>query len=37
MAAPLAGCLLRILPTRLALILIGIVVAGLSLINLVNL
>jgi uncharacterized protein len=37
MAAPLAGYLLRILPTRIALILIGIVVVGLSLINLINL
>ena len=37
LAAPLAGYLLRILPTRVALILVGIVVAGLSLINLVNL
>jgi len=35
--APLAGYLLRLLPTRVALILVGIVVAGLSLINLVSL
>jgi uncharacterized membrane protein YfcA len=35
--APLAGYLLRVLPTRVALILVGIVVAGLSLINLVSL
>jgi uncharacterized membrane protein YfcA len=37
MAAPLAGYLLRILPTRMTLILVGIVVAGLSLTNLVSL
>jgi uncharacterized protein len=37
MAAPLAGYLLRILPARMALILVGIVVAVLSLINLVSL
>jgi uncharacterized protein len=36
-AAPLAGYLLRILPTRTALILVGMVVAALSLINLVKL
>ena len=36
LAAPLAGYLLRVLPTRVALILVGIVVAGLSLINLVS-
>jgi uncharacterized membrane protein YfcA len=35
--APLAGYLLRLLSTRVALILVGIVVAGLSLINLVSL
>jgi uncharacterized protein len=37
LAAPLAGYLLRILPTRMALILIAVIVAGLSLINLVSL
>jgi uncharacterized membrane protein YfcA len=37
LAAPLAGYLLRILPTRVALILVGIVVAGLSLVNLISL
>jgi uncharacterized membrane protein YfcA len=37
LAAPLAGYLLRILPTRAALILVGTVVAALSLVNLVNL
>ena len=37
LAAPLAGYLLRVLPTRVALILVGIVVAGLSLINLFRL
>ena len=37
LAAPLAGYLLRILPTRMVLILIGIIVASLSLINLVSL
>jgi uncharacterized membrane protein YfcA len=36
-AAPLAGYLLRILPTRVVLTLAGIVVAGLSLMNLVGL
>jgi uncharacterized membrane protein YfcA len=37
LAAPLAGYFLRVLPTRTALILVGIVVAGLSLVNLVAL
>jgi uncharacterized membrane protein YfcA len=37
MAAPLAGYLLRILSTRAALALVGIVVAGLSLVNLASL
>ena len=37
LAAPLAGYLLRILPTRVALILIGIVIAGLSIVNLIGL
>ena len=37
LAAPLAGYLLRILSTRVALILVGIVVAGLSLVNLAGL
>ena len=37
LAAPLAGYLLRILPARIALILVGIVVGGLSFINLVSL
>ena len=37
LAAPLAGYLLRILPTRMAMILIGIIIASLSLINLVSL
>jgi uncharacterized membrane protein YfcA len=37
LAAPLAGYLLRILPTRMVLILIGVIVASLSLINLVSL
>ena len=37
LAAPLAGYLLRILPTRVALILIGVVVAGLSIVNLIGL
>jgi len=36
LAAPLAGYLLRILPTRMTLILVGIIVASLSLINLVG-
>jgi uncharacterized protein len=36
LAAPLAGYLLRILPTRVALVLVGIVIAGLSVLNLVN-
>jgi uncharacterized protein len=36
-AAPLAGYLLRVLPTRLVLALAGIVVAGLSLMNLASL
>ena len=36
-AAPLAGYLLRILPTRLVLALAGIVVAGLTLMNLASL
>jgi uncharacterized protein len=36
-AAPLAGYLLRILPTRVVLALAGIVVAGLSLMNLASL
>lgn len=37
MAAPLAGYLIRILPTRTALVLVGTVVAGLSGMNLINL
>ena len=37
LAAPLAGYLLRILPTRVALILVGIVIAALSVVNLVGL
>ena len=37
LAAPLAGFLLRVLPIRVALIMVGIVVAGLSLVNLVSL
>ena len=37
LAAPLAGYLLRILPTRVTLTLVGIVLAGLSLLNLVGL
>jgi uncharacterized protein len=37
LAAPLAGYLLRILPTRVAMILVGIVVAVLTVINLVSL
>lgn len=37
LAAPMAGYLLRIMPTRIALILVGTVVAGLSLINLISL
>lgn len=37
MAAPLAGYLLRVMPTRLALLLVGIVVSSLSLANLVSL
>jgi uncharacterized protein len=36
LAAPLAGYFLRVLPTRVALILVGIVVAGLSIVNLVS-
>ena len=36
MAAPLAGYLLRILPTSVALILVGVVVAGLSALNLIS-
>ena len=37
MAAPLAGYLLRIMPMRVALILVGVVVAALSVLNLVRL
>jgi hypothetical protein len=37
MAAPLAGYVLRILSTRAALALVGIVVSGLSLVNLASL
>ena len=37
MAAPLAGYFLRVLSTRVALVLVGIVVAALSLVNLVSL
>ena len=37
LAAPLAGYFLRVLPSRVALILVGIVVSGLSLINVVSL
>ena len=37
LAAPLAGYLLRILPTRVALILVGIVIAALSVVNLIGL
>jgi uncharacterized membrane protein YfcA len=37
LAAPLAGYLLRILPMRAAMILVGIVLAGLTVVNLINL
>ena len=37
LAAPLAGYLLRILPTRVTLTLVGIVLAGLSLVNMAGL
>ena len=37
LAAPLAGYLLRVLSTRVALVLVGIVVAALSLVNLASL
>jgi hypothetical protein len=37
LAAPLAGYLLRIMPMRFALILVGVVVATLSLLNLARL
>jgi hypothetical protein len=37
LAAPLAGYLLRIMPMRVALILVGVVVAALSILNLIRL
>jgi uncharacterized protein len=37
LAAPLAGYLLRILPMRVAMILVGIVLAGLTVVNLISL